>query len=92
MSKVTIAGFTLLPLEDGEEPGMPGYEVTGTVDGDEFKVTIHAEIDGRDVEFENASGAAENWENEEFIFDALCENEEWCAAHAKQAEDFYSQS
>lgn len=43
---ITIKTHELLPLEDGEQPGMPVYRVTGTADGQEFSVDIHCEIDG----------------------------------------------
>ncbi len=86
---IKIKTHELMPLEAGEEPGMPCYRVTGTVNEKEFSVDIHCEIDGRDCEFDNATGPADDQDTQYEIFEALCEVESWVEAHNAQCQEYY---
>jgi hypothetical protein len=88
MKNIVIENSVLLPLQDGEEPGMPTYRVTGTIDGTKFSVDISCEIDGRDCEFENHENL--EWEDEDGVFEVLCENEAWLKLHGTQCEAYYN--
>ncbi len=91
--KITISSHELVPMEPGDELGMPTYVVVGTRNDAPFTATISVEIDGRDVEFTDCQGLSDGDEYliRSEVFDALCETKSWLDLHNAKTEEFYNQ-
>ena len=90
---ITISSHELVPMEPGDELGMPTYVVVGTRNDAPFTATISVEIDGRDVEFTDCQGLSDGDEylRRSEVFDALCETKSWLDLHNAKTEEFYNQ-
>jgi hypothetical protein len=86
---IKIKTHEFRPPEAGEEPGMPYYRVTGTVDEKEFSVDIHCGVDDWECGFDNATGPATDDATQDEIFEALCEVESWIESHETQIREYY---
>lgn len=90
---IVITNVARLPYAADEEPGMPSYEVDGTLDGTKFKVVTSLEIDGRDGEHEVKVGPqslVNDRDVNEAYFEALCENDEFNRLSEAAAVEYYA--
>ncbi len=89
--QIELTEVVQLPLEAGEEPGMPTYRVTGKLDGKPFVVKSSVEIDGRDIEHEHVSGVdfVDDFDITDTYFVALCQNDTFIELSEAASREFY---
>ncbi len=86
---ITIQSVTRLPYAADEEPGMPSFNVTGTIGQEFFHIITSVEIDGRDAEHDVKEGPEDVVNGEEY-FVALCENADFKREFEAASEEYFS--